>query len=51
LARVALGEARGALRGVERAIESRRVEADLASQRSAQHVLDDAVRRSGVGDR
>lgn len=50
-ARVALGEARGALRGVELAVERRQAEADLASQRSAQHALDDAARRSGIADR
>ena len=50
-ARAALGEARGAVRGVELAIERRQAEADLASQRLAQHALDDAARRSGARDR
>jgi hypothetical protein len=50
-ARVALGEARGAMRAVELAMERRQVEADLAGQRSAQHALDDAARRPGGVDR
>jgi len=49
LARVALGDARGATRAVELAMERRQVDLDLASQRLAQHALDDAARRPGVG--
>jgi hypothetical protein len=51
LAQVALGEARGATRAVELAVERRQVDIDLASQRSAQHALDDAARRPGGADR
>ena len=50
-ARVALGEARGAMRAVELAMERRQVEADLAGQRSAQHALEDAARRPGGATR
>lgn len=50
-ARVALGEARGAMRGVELALERRDVVADLADQRTAQHALEDAARRPGGADR
>ncbi len=49
-ARVALGEARGAMRAVELAMERRQAETDLASQRSAQHELDDATRRLGAAE-
>jgi len=49
-ARVALGEARGAMRAVELAIERRQAETELTSQRSAQHALDDATRRSGAAE-
>jgi hypothetical protein len=51
VAQVALGEARGATRAVELAVERRQVDIDLASQRSAQHALDDAARRPGGADR
>ncbi len=47
-ARAALGAARGAMRAVELALERRQAETELASQRSAQHALDDATRRAGV---
>ena len=50
-AREVLGQARGAMRAVELAIERRQVETDLAAQRSAQHALDDAARRPGAADR
>jgi hypothetical protein len=50
-ARVALGEARGAIRAVELAIERRQVDIDLANQRLAQHALDDAARRPGAANR
>jgi len=50
-ARVALGEARGATRAVELAIERRQVDADLADQRSAQHALEDAARPPRGADR
>jgi hypothetical protein len=44
-ARVALGDARGAMRAVELELESRKAEADLGAERIAQHALDDATRR------
>jgi hypothetical protein len=50
-ARAQLGEARGAMRAVELAVDRRKADADLAEQRSAQHAFDDATRRSGGGAR
>jgi hypothetical protein len=47
-ARALLGEARGAMRAVELALERRKADADLAEQRSAQHAFDDATRRIGA---
>ena len=44
-ARSQLGEARGAMRAVELAIDRRKADADLAIQRADQHAFDDAVRR------
>jgi hypothetical protein len=49
-AREVLGQARGAMRAVELAIERRQVEAELVAQRSTQHALDDAARRPDVAD-
>ena len=46
-AQAALGEARGVARAVELAVERRRAAAELATQRAAQHALDDAARRPG----
>jgi len=44
-ARAALGDARGAMRAVELALERRKLATEQATQRSAQHALDDATRR------
>jgi hypothetical protein len=46
-AQAMLGEARGAVRAMELAIERRNEAAELGVQRSAQHALDDATRRPG----
>lgn len=50
-ARSQLGEARGAMRAVELAMDRRKADADLAAQRAAQHAFDDATRRPGGGRR
>jgi hypothetical protein len=50
-AQAMLGEARGAMRAMELALERRKAATDLATQRSTQHALDDATRRSGIADR
>jgi hypothetical protein len=50
-ARSQLGEARGAMRAVELAMERRKADADLAVQRAEQHAFDDATRRSGGAER
>ena len=50
-AQTMLGEARGAVRAMELAIERRNAATELGVQRSTQHALDDATRRSGGGDR
>ncbi len=50
-ARSQLGEARGAMRAVELAMDRRKAEADLATQRAEQHAFDDATRRPGGADR
>jgi len=47
-ARAMLGDARGAMRAMELALERRQAATELAVQRSAQHALDDAARRAGV---
>jgi hypothetical protein len=46
-AQAVLSDARGAMRAIELALERRKVGAKLAAQRSVQHALDDASRRSG----
>jgi len=50
-AQAALGEARGAVRAIENAVERRNAATDMALQRSTQHALDDATRRPGGADR
>jgi hypothetical protein len=47
-AQALLGDARGDMRAVELALARRQAETDLATQRSAQHALDDAARRPGI---
>jgi hypothetical protein len=49
-AQAMLGEARGAVRALELAIERRDAAAELGAQRLAQHALDDATRRPGGAD-
>jgi hypothetical protein len=48
--RSALGDARGAMRAVELALERRKVTADEAAQRAAQHALDDTSRPCSAHD-
>jgi hypothetical protein len=50
-ARSQLGEARGAMRAVELAMDRRKADADLAAQRAEQHTFDDATRRPGGVER
>lgn len=50
-AQTMLGEARGAVRAMELAIERRDAGTALEVQRSTQHALDDATRRPGGADR
>jgi hypothetical protein len=47
-ARSLLGDARGAMRAVELALDRRTVAAELTAQQVTQHALDDATRRPAV---
>ena len=50
-ARATLGDARGAMRAVELELDRRKAKVELEAERAAQHVLDDATRRPGLGHR
>jgi len=50
-ARAMLGDARGAMRAMELALDRRKAATELATQRATQHALDDATRRAGIADR